>query len=361
MIKRILIIALLSVLILGGLFGYKFYQINQAMSHVQLPPPPVVAASEVKQEQWLVSLAAVGSLTAVAGVNVSNEVAGKIKAIRFQSGQTVKQDQLLVELDTATDQAELQGLLAEQQLAQVRFNRGEKMLEKKFISSADYDQNQAALQQAIAAVAAKRTLIDKKQIRAPFSGELGICQIDLGQYLAPGTAIVSLQKLDPIYLDFNLPERHISQLIKGQTITATVQAYPEQNFSGEIIAISPAIETNSRAVKVRASLKNADKRLHPGMFAQVQINSGQQNTVLTLPDTAITYNPYGNSVFLIQTTDKGTMVQNRQVETGLSKAGRVEIISGLNLGDKVVSAGQVKLRNGIPVTIDRQPAPGERE
>jgi membrane fusion protein (multidrug efflux system) len=170
-----------------------------------------------------------------------------------------------------------------------------------------------------------------------------------------------LQKLDPIYLDFNLPERHISQLSKGQTITATVQAYPEHNFSGEIIAISPAIEANSRAIKVRATLSNNDKRLHPGMFAQVQINSGQQNTVLTLPDTAITYNPYGNSVFLIQNADKGHVVQNRQVETGQSKAGRVEIISGLNAGDKVVSAGQIKLRNGIPVTIDTQPAPGERE
>jgi membrane fusion protein (multidrug efflux system) len=326
-----------------------------------LPPPPVVAASEVKQEQWLSSLSAVGSLTAIAGVNVSNEVTGKIKAIHFESGQAVKQGQLLLELDAATDYAELQGLLAEQQLAQVRFNRGEKMLDKKFISSSDYDQNQASLQQATAAVAAKRTLIDKKQIRAPFSGELGIRQVDLGQYLAPGTAIVSLQKLDPIYLDFNLPERHISQLSKGQTITATVQAYPEHNFSGEIIAISPAIEANSRAIKVRATLSNNDKRLHPGMFAQVQINSGQQNTVLTLPDTAITYNPYGNSVFLIQNTDKGTIVQNRQVETGQSKAGRVEIISGLNAGDKVVSAGQIKLRNGIPVTIDTQPAPGERE
>jgi membrane fusion protein (multidrug efflux system) len=361
MIKRIFIIALLSVFIFGGLFGYKFYQINQAISHIQLPPPPVVAASEVKQEQWLTSLSAVGSLTAVAGVNVSNEVSGKIKAIHFESGQAVKQGQLLIELDAATDYAELQGLLAEQQLAQVRFNRGEKMLDKKFISSSDFDQNQASLQQAAAAVAAKRTLIDKKQIRAPFSGELGIRQVDLGQYLAPGTTIVSLQKLDPIYLDFNLPERHISLLNKGQTINAAVQAYPEQSFSGEIIAISPSIETNSRAIKVRASLKNTDKRLHPGMFAQVQINSGQQNAVLTLPDTAITYNPYGNSVFLIQTTDKGAIVQNRQVETGLSKAGRVEIISGLNAGDKVVSAGQVKLRNGIPVTIDTQPAPGERE
>jgi membrane fusion protein (multidrug efflux system) len=361
MIKRLFIIAILSIFILGGLFGIKFYQINQAISQTPPPPPTVVAATIVRQEEWFSSLTAVGSLTAVAGVDVSSEVAGKVKALHFESGQSVKQGQLLLELDAATDVAELQGLQAEQRLAQVRFERSAKMLEKKFISNSDYDQNRALLDEAMASVAAKRTLIDKKQIRAPFGGELGIRQVDLGQYLAEGTAIVSLQKLDPIYLDFSLPERHLSQIGTGQQVIVSVQAYPDKRFKGQIIAISPAVEQNTRSLKIRATLKNADKQLRPGMFAQVLIVSDRKMQVLTLPDTAITYNPYGNSVFLIETGKQGLTVQNRQVQTGQSREGRVEIIEGLKPDDRVVSAGQVKLRNAMPVELDSKPAPGERE
>ncbi|AMK78981.1 MULTISPECIES: efflux RND transporter periplasmic adaptor subunit [Methylomonas] len=361
MTKRILLVLLLTLLILGGLFGMKFFQINQAVSQMQAPPPPLVAVAEVKQEQWPTSLATVGSLRAVAGINISNEVAGQIKALHFESGQTVKQGQLLIELDSTTDQAELQGLQAEQRLAQIRYQRSAQLIDKKFVSQSDYDQNKALLDEARAAVASKQTLIAKKQIKAPFNGELGIRQVDLGQYLPVGSAIIPLQKLDPIFLDFNLPERYLSQLSVGQQITINVQAYPDKSFTGEIIAISPAVEQQSRSLKVQARLKNADKGLHPGMFAQVQIVSGKQSAVLTVPDTALTYNPYGESVFLLVGDDKGFTVQNRQVQSGQSRAGRVEILSGLNAGDKVVSAGQIKLRNGMPVAVDKQPAPGERE
>lgn len=361
MFKRILIIALFCTAILGGLFGFKFYQIKQATSQVQLPPPPVVAVTDVKPENWPYSLSAVGSLVAVAGVDVSTERSGKVKALHFESGQPVKQGQLLLELDADTDIAEQQGLQAEQHLAQLRFERSVKMLEKKFISKSDFDQNRALLDEATAVVAAKRAVIDKKQIRAPFSGELGIRKVDLGQYLAEGAAIVSLQKLDPIFLDFSLPERHISQLSAGQQVVINIQAYPDKKFSGQIVAISPAVEQDTRSLKVRASLANKEKLLHPGMFAQVQVVSGQQQQVLTLPDTAITYNPYGNSVFLVEKGEKGLTVQNRQVLTGQSREGRVEVIEGLQAGDRVVSAGQVKLRNGMPVTLDSKPAPGERE
>ncbi|MBD9356430.1 efflux RND transporter periplasmic adaptor subunit [Methylomonas albis] len=361
MIKRILLVLLLTVLILGALFGTKFYQINQAVSQMQAPPPPLVAIAEVKQEQWPASLATVGSLRAVAGINISNEVAGQIKAIHFESGQTVKQGQLLIELDSATDQAELQGLQAEQHLAQIRYQRTAQLIDKKFVSQSDYDQNKALLEEASAAVASKQTLIAKKQIKAPFSGDLGIRQVDLGQYLPVGSALILLQKLDPIFLDFNLPERYLSQLSLSQQVTINVQAYPDTGFSGEIVAISPAVEQQSRSLKVQARLANQDRKLHPGMFAQVQIVSGKQSAVLTVPDTALTYNPYGESVFLLTASDKGFTVQNRQVQSGQSRAGRVEIISGLNAGDKVVSAGQVKLRNGMPVAVDKLPTPGERE
>lgn len=361
MLKRSLILLLLSSLIFGGIFGLKFYQLQREAEKFQPPPPVVVASTEVTQENWPSVLSAVGSLTAVAGVDVSNEVAGKIEVIHFDSGQTVKQGQLLLELDDSTDRAELQGLEAELRLAKVRFERSEKLIGKNFIAQSDYDQNHALLDEAKAATHAKRTLIEKKRIRAPFSGELGIRQVDLGQYLTEGSAIVSLQQLDPIYLDFSVPERFLNQLIKGRRILATVQTYPDLEFNGEITAVSPLIDPGTRSVQVRAQLTNAKKLLHPGMFAQVRILSEQTLQVLTLPDTAITYNPYGNSVFVIEANDQGLFVQSRQVETGQTRAGRVEIISGLSLGERVVSAGQVKLRNGMQVKLDDQPAPGERE
>lgn len=360
MIKRIFIVLSLTLLILGALFGFKFYQINRAISQIKLPPPAVVAVASVTPEQWSVTLTAVGSLTAVAGVDVSNEVAGKVKALHFESGQSVKQGQLIIELDADTDIAELKGLEAERDFAQMRYERSEKMIEKKYVSRSDYDQHKAMLDQANAAVQAKKTLIAKKSIRAPFNGELGIRQVNLGQYLAEGASIVSLQNLDPIYLDFTLSERNISQVAKNQEISATVQAYPDKRFVGQITAISPAVERDTRSLKIRARVPNPDKLLRPGMFAQVRIESGLTQPVLTLPDTAISYNPYGDSVFLIEQTDNGPTVQSRQVVTGQSREGRVAIVSGLQAGDKVVSAGQVKLRNGMKVSIDSRPAPGER-
>ena len=361
MIKRIFSVLLFTVLILGGLFGIKFYQIQQSTSQIKAPPPAVVAMAIVKQESWSSSLSAVGTLTPVAGVEVSGEIAGKIKTLHFNSGQTVRQGDLLVELDSDTDRAELKGLEADLQLAKAQFQRSQKMIQKKYVSQADYDQHKATLEQAQAAVEAKRTRIDKKLIRAPFSGELGIRHVSLGWYLKEGEAIITLQQLDPINLDFTLPEKHLQSLAEQQRVMATVQAYPGEIFSGGIFAIDPAVEGGSRALNIRVKLDNKDKRLRPGMFAEVQIDLGQPQSVLTLPDTAITYNPYGNSVFLIQESEAGLTVQSRQVVTGQSREGRVAIISGLQAGDRVVSAGQVKLRNGMPVSIDSQPAPGERE
>ncbi|GAB4267393.1 MAG: efflux RND transporter periplasmic adaptor subunit [Methylomicrobium sp.] len=361
MLKRSLILLLFILLIFGGLFGLKFLQIQKAVSQFQPPPPPVVAATEVVEESWPSALSAVGSLTAVAGVAVNNEVAGKVSAIHFESGQSVKRGQLLLELDVSTDLAELKGLEAERRLAQVRFERSQKLIGKKYVSQSDYDQNKALLDEATAAVQTKQALIEKKRIRAPFSGDLGIRQVDLGQYLAEGAAIVSLQRLDPIYLDFTVPERFLERLTPKQHVVASVQSYPGREFKGAISAISPLIESGSRSIPVRAELANPDKLLRPGMFAQVRVLSDQPKKVLTLPDTAITYNPYGNSVFVIESGAQGLTVQSRQVETGRPRNGRIEIVSGLKRGEKVVSAGQVKLRNGMIVTIDDQPAPGERE
>ena len=321
----------------------------------------MVAVTEVKQEWWQPYLTSVGSLVAVAGVDVSNELAGKVTAIQFESGQSVRKGQLLVKLDTSTDEAELKGLQADELLAQVQLKRSKQLLGQQFISQSAYDLNRAQLAQAQSAVTAKQSVIAKKHIRAPFDGKLGIRLVDLGQYLAEGSAIVSLQKLDPIYVDFTLPEQHLADLTIGQNLTITVQAYPGKTFHGEISAIHPAIDIGTRSIAIRATIKNPDQILRPGMFADVQILSSQQKAVLTLPDTAITYNPYGESVFVIKSSEQGLTVQRQQIETGETRAGRVQIVRGLAAGDRVVSAGQVKLRNDMPVTIAELPAPGERE
>ncbi|PKM13068.1 MAG: efflux transporter periplasmic adaptor subunit [Gammaproteobacteria bacterium HGW-Gammaproteobacteria-3] len=356
MIKRLLIIVMATVLIFGGLFALKFFQVQKELSQMQPPPPAVVAVTEVKQLEWQSSLTAIGSLVAVAGVDVANEIAGIVKAIHFTSGQNVKKGQLLVELDSATEQSELNGLLAQQRLAQIQFERSGKLIVKKFVSQSDYDQNSALLDQANADVRSKKTEIAKKLVRAPFTGKLGISRIDLGQYLTPGSAIVTLQQLTPIYLDFNLPERHLSALALNQEINVSTQAYPAKVFKGRISATSPLIDRNTRSVQVRATLANTDQLLRPGMFAQVQVLSNQPRSVLILPDTAISYNPYGDFVFVVEKTSEGLTVQSRQVTTGETRAGQVEIVKGLKPGERVVSAGQVKLRNGMPIIIENNSA-----
>lgn len=361
MLKRFLIVIVFSLLIFGGLFGTKVMQIKTAMASRQMPPPPVVAVSEVQKETWQPFLKAVGSLTVSAGIDVSNEVAGMVKAFHFKSGEKVEKGQLLVELDDATDKADLERLQAAQWLAQVKFDRAKQLIGKKMTSQSDYDEARALLEGAKASVALQRAVLEKKRIKAPFTGRLGIRQVSLGQYLPAGTPIVSLDALDLIHADFSLPERELSRLAEGQPVRVRVQAYPDQFFDGKISAITPAIDVGTRSVKIRADLENPDEKLQPGMFAYVDVLLPEEQHVLTLPDTAITYNPYGAYVFVVESSDQGYKVTHRQVETGETRKGRVEITKGLQAGEKIVAAGQVKLRNGMAVQIDSKPAPGERE
>lgn len=361
MIKRFFLLLILSLLIFGGLFGWKFFQIRKSANNFKMPSPAVVAVTEVKQTLWQPYLNTVGSLIAVSGIDVSNEIAGKVKAIYFNSGEFVERGQKLVDLDSSIDDAELKGLKAEQQLAQVRFDRSEKLIAKHYVSNSDYDQNIALLSQAKALVAAKQEIIKKKQILAPFSGELGIRMVNIGQYLAAGSAIVPLQTLAPIYADFMVPEAHLASLHSGQQLILTVQSYPDKEFTGEITAINPLVDVGTRTVKIRATLKNEELALRPGMFADIKLLLSEKRGVLTLPDTAITYNPYGDSVFAIKPDKTGLIAQLKQVTTGETRDGRVEIVKGLSAGERIVSAGQVKLRNGMAVTIDDKPAPGERK
>jgi membrane fusion protein (multidrug efflux system) len=353
MILRLVVVVLLLALVLGGIFGWKYHEAQQMAAIASMPPPPAtVASAEVRSERWQPYLRAVGSVVASAGVFVAAEIAGLIEKIHFESGQQVKEGDLLVQLDADVDQADLQGLIAEQRLADIQYQRLRKLVRESSVSRSEYDQAAATLDGAQAQVASMRAKIEKKSIRAPFSGVLGIRQVNLGEYLAPGARIVSLQSLDPIYVDYSLPERNLAALEVGQEVLVEVQAYPERSFPGRITAIDSRIDTGTRNVRLRATLANPEHLLRPGMFAQVRTQLPAREDVLTVPRTAVTYNPYGESVFVIEKTEQGLVVQRRQVETGEVRDGRVEIRKGLAQGEQVVAAGQVKLRNDQPVTID---------
>ncbi len=353
MTKRLILVILLLLVIFGGIFGWKYYSgMKMAEMMSQPPPPAVVASAEVSVESWQPYLHAVGSVKPTQGIFVTTEVAGLVHEILAESGQVVKTGDLLLRLDDSVDKADMDGLVAQRTLAKLQFERARKLLRDKSISQSDYDASRASLDSAEAAVAAKRALIDKKSIHAPFDGQLGIADINLGQYLSPGDAIAPLQSLDPVYVDYSLPERHLPQVHVGQAVTVDVQAWTDRHFEGSITAINPGVDTGTRTLRLRATLDNPEHLLRPGMFAEVRTVLPLRNNILTLPRTAVTYNPYGETVFVIRKSDAGLSVQNRPVKTGEVREGRVEIIEGLKAGDLVVSAGHNKLRNGQPVTID---------
>lgn len=351
MIKRLIIMLLALGIVFGGIFYFKLQRIKMMSAHGP-PPPATVASATVKSESWQPFLHSVGSLVASRGVDVSNEIDGQVVNIRFHSGQPVKKGEVLVNLDDAVDRAELKGLIAEQRLAQIAFKRSARLVKQHSVSQSDYDQAEANLESARANVQSKREQIKEKAIRAPFTGVLGIRQVDLGQYLAKGAQIVSLQALDPIFVDFSLPERELPQLHEGQKVELKIQAFPDETFTGHITAIEPRINTGTRNVLVRAALANPDEKLRPGMFAEVRVVLPKMRDVFTLPRTAITYNPYGDMVYVIEKKGGKLTVHSRQVQTGETRDRQVEIVKGLQAHEEVVRAGQVKLRNGEQVRID---------
>jgi membrane fusion protein (multidrug efflux system) len=351
--KRLILVILLLIVIFGGIFGWKYYSGMKMAATMSRPPPPaVIASAEVKTESWQPYLHAVGSVTATQGIFVTTEVAGQVQEILAESGQMVKAGDVLLRLDDSVDEADLKGLFAQRTLAKLQFERASKLLKDKSVSRSDYDSSRANLDGAEAAVAAKQALIDKKTISAPFSGQLGIADINLGQYLSPGDAIVPLQALDLVYVDYNLPERHLANVHVGQMVEVGVQAWPDRRFEGMISAINPGIDRGTRSLRLRATLDNPEQLLRPGMFAEINTVLPLRDNILTLPRTAVTYNPYGESVFVVQQQGESLVVQNRPVKTGEVRDGRVEVIEGLEAGDQVVTAGQNKLRNGQPVVID---------
>src|ERR1700722_11341277 len=305
MLKRMILMLVVVGLVLGAIFGFQVFKakmIKQALAALSAPPQ-TVSTIQATEQDWRSQIEAVGSLRAVRGADLSPQVAGTVSAIHFESGMDVKEGALLVELASADDLAKLQSLRANAALAKLTYERDLRQLKAQAVSQQTVDTDLQTLKSDDALVAQQQALLDYKMIRAPFAGRLGIRQIDLGQYLAAGTAMVTLQALDPIYADFYLPQQALDQIHVGQAVTTKIDTYPGQDFAGEISAINARVDAATRNVQVRATLKNADRKLVPGMFATVDISVGQTQHLVTLPQTAIAYNSYGSTVFVVE--DKG--------------------------------------------------------
>ncbi|TBW52527.1 efflux RND transporter periplasmic adaptor subunit [Marinobacter halodurans] len=358
----IVIVALLVVL--GGIFGYTFYRFGQMQKQFSQPQPPAaIEATTARSTTWVQSIKAVGSVTAVNGIEVANEVAGVIKALRFESGDRVEKGDVLLTMDSATDEAALRTTRAEAKLAEQQFKRTANLLPKKAISQAEYDEAQANMEAANARVNEAQATLEKKVIKAPFAGSLGLRLVDQGQYLAVGTPIVEINMLDPIYVDYTISEKELANVDVGYDVEATVAALPGKTFKGKVSAINSSISPETRTVRVRATLRNPDRELRPGMFATVQTVRPAERDVVTLPRTAISFNTYGDFVYVLKKNDDGQLVtERRSVETGDTRNGRVEVTKNLKAGERVVATALLRLRAGQPVEVtsdDDTPAKDE--
>lgn len=351
--SRFIIVIIFLGLVLGGIFGYKFYQFGQMEKQMSQPQPPAqISVTRSTKENWQPSIKAVGSVQAINGIEVANELPGVVETINFESGDTVAKGDVLIRLDAAIDEAALRTRRAEAQLAAQEFKRISDLLPKKAVSQAQYDEAKANYDAARARVNEAEAQLSKKVIRAPFDGNLGIRMIDQGEYIATGTPIVEINMLDPIYVDYTLSEKALPDVDKGYPVTVTVAAVPDEAFSGEVSAINTSVNPESRTVRIRATLANKEGKLRPGMFATIQTGQPRDNEVVTLPRTAISYNTYGNYVFVVDENDEGVQVVNRRsVDTGEVRDGRTEIVSGLEAGETVVAKGLLRLRAGQRVEI----------
>jgi membrane fusion protein, multidrug efflux system len=357
--KRIIFAILGLVIVIAILAGIKALQIGAMIDQGKkfVPPPETVTTAIVKADSWENALTAVGTLTAVQGVNVSAELAGKVVKIAFDSGAAVKKGALLISQDTSSEDAQLPGAEAQVRLTRTVLDRDAKMLEKKIISQSEYDTAVANYDQARAQVANIRATIAKKTIRAPFSGRLGIRQVNLGQILREGDQIVTLQSLDPIHVDFTVPQQQLAKLAHGLAVHVTSDALAGATMEGRINAISPLIDADTRSVKVQATLANRKELLRAGMFVNVAVGLPVRLQVLAIPATAVLYAPYGDSVFVV-TDDKehkgGKKISQQFVRLGAKRGDFVAAVSGVKAGDEIVSTGVFKLRNGQSVLIDNK-------
>ncbi|MBM3872157.1 MAG: efflux RND transporter periplasmic adaptor subunit [Verrucomicrobia bacterium] len=361
---RIALALLAVIVVLGGIFGAKALQIRKAdaAAAARRPPPVTVATAQAVPETWTATLDAVASLRSFRGITVRAELDGRISRLAFESGAVVREGDVLVELDTSTETAQLAGLEAQARLAALSLDRARELRRTGTNTPADLDFAENTAQQSLAAIEVLRATIAKKRIVAPFSGRLGIRGVNPGQFLNKGDAVVELESADPIYADFGLPQQELTRLQPGLEVRLQADAYPGRTFTGKVETTSPRVRDDTRNVAVRAVFPNPAEALRPGMFARVSVILPESSAVLVLPASAITYSPYGDSVYVVETetTPEGTreVARQRFVEVGPRRGDQTSIRKGLNPGDRVVVAGQMKLRSGAAVRIDNSILPG---
>ena len=367
--KRMTIMVIAVGLLIGGLVGFNVFKgimMQKYMGKGGLPPA-TVTAMKADYQLWQPQINAVGTLRAIHGVDVTTEVAGLVRSINFKSGDEVKAGQVLAQLNADADIAQLHSLEAAAELASTVYERDKALLAAEVISKAQVDTDAGDLKSKRAQVAQQQAVLEKKTLRAPFAGKLGISIVNPGQYLNPADKLVTLQTIDPIYVDFFLPQQQLPQVAIGQTVTLTTDTFKDVVFLGKINAINSKIDLSTRNVQIEATIPNAKRQLLPGMFANVRVSSGEENRYLTLPQTAITFNPYGNTVFVVKPSDKNEdkdekgnaklLAQQVFVTTGPTRGDQVAILKGIDPGADVVTSGQVKLKNGTPLIIDNKVQP----
>ena len=365
MIKRMVIMLIVIGLILGGIFGFQAFKNRMIAAYLAnlKAPPQTVSTITAAMSPWQTTLQSTGSFNAVQGASLSAQVQGIVQKIGFQDGQDVKNGDLIVQLLADQQIATLQQYQASAANAQIAYDRDSKLIKANTIAQSQVDSDLATWKAAQAQVASQQALIDQYSIRAPFDGHLGVRLVSLGQYLAAGTAVVTLQSLDPIQFDFSMPQQALSQLKVGQAVTATVDAYGSQTFDGKITAISPLVDSQSRNLTIRATFANPDRKLLPGMFGDVSVVVGEPQNYISLPQTAVTINPYGNVVYIVADKGNGSdgkpqLVANQKfVTTGQARGDQIAVTKGLNAGEVVVTSGQLKLNNGSPVIVNNAVQP----
>jgi len=367
---RYVFAGLAVLLVVGGLAAVKFTQISSLISMgkemQKMGPPPETVGTAISQEQtWGGSVAAVGTIASGKGVAISNEVPGIVSAIRFESGATVKAGQILVVLDSRADRAQLASIEARKELATLNVGRTRALVEDKAIARAQLDTDESALKTSTADLSALRAQIDRKVVRAPFSGRLGIRQVNLGQYLNPGTTLTELEAIDMVFVDFTLPQQRLETVSVGMPVHVTIEGASGASAEGTIAAINPAVDATTRSLKLRASVPNKDEKLRPGMFAKVSVVLPEQGKIVAIPASAVVRASYGDSVFVVEDKKdesgnpvKGPdgkpakMARQQFVRPGEARGDFIAIADGIKAGQEVVSAGAFKLRNGAGVVVN---------
>ncbi len=362
--KKMVLMLLAMTVVVGGVVGFKIYtgvMMGRAMA-ARKPPPVAVSAVPAQEDSWPQSLHTVGSFAPVQGVTLNAELDGVVTAIAFESGAAVKAGDLLLRQDTSTEEAQLTSAEAGMELARLSLERARELRTHGTNSQADLDAATAAFRRAGGEVAAIQAIMAKKTIRAPFAGRLGIRQANLGQLLRTGSAIVALETEDPIYLNFTLPQQSAAQVAAGHRVRVTVDAYPGEVFAGGINAINPGVDAATRALQIQATLRNADGRLRSGMFGSVEVLLPTAEKVIYVPLSALVYNPYGDAVYVIETGAPDASgqpelnVRQQFVQTGVTRGDLVAVVKGIRAGEQIVTAGQMKLRNGVRVVINNSVA-----